>query len=67
MRGAGVHQPALDIAVAKLNSGAWVCHQTALALTNLRRICQVHVFPEGKVNQESCKPDGQLLRFKWGV
>ncbi|KAF8603296.1 acyltransferase-domain-containing protein [Ceratobasidium sp. AG-I] len=50
VRGAGVHQPALDIAVAKLNSGAWV-----------------HVFPEGKVNQESCKPDGQLLRFKWGV
>ncbi|KAL5638934.1 hypothetical protein ACGC1H_003337 [Rhizoctonia solani] len=50
VRGAGVHQPAVDIAVAKLNSGAWV-----------------HVFPEGKVNQESCQSGGELLRFKWGV
>ncbi|KAG8705156.1 hypothetical protein FRC11_009269 [Ceratobasidium sp. 423] len=50
VRGAGVHQPAVDFAVAKLNSGAWV-----------------HVFPEGKVNQESCRAGGQLLRFKWGV
>ncbi|CAE6337612.1 unnamed protein product [Rhizoctonia solani] len=50
VRGAGVHQPAVDSAVAKLNSGAWV-----------------HVFPEGKVNQESCQAGGKLLRFKWGV
>ncbi|KAJ1303825.1 hypothetical protein OPQ81_008247 [Rhizoctonia solani] len=50
VRGAGVHQPAVDIAVAKLNSGAWV-----------------HVFPEGKVNQESCQAGGKLVRFKWGV
>ncbi|KAH7334033.1 acyltransferase-domain-containing protein [Rhizoctonia solani] len=50
VRGAGVHQPAVDTAVAKLNSGAWV-----------------HVFPEGKVNQESCQAGGKLLRFKWGV
>lgn len=50
VRGGGVHQPAVDLAVEKLNAGAWI-----------------HVFPEGKVNQESCVPGGQLLRFKWGV
>ncbi|QRV95584.1 acyltransferase [Ceratobasidium sp. AG-Ba] len=50
VRGGGVHQPAVDLAVEKLNAGAWI-----------------HIFPEGKVNQESCVPGGKLLRFKWGV
>ncbi|KAG8725354.1 hypothetical protein FRC09_001704, partial [Ceratobasidium sp. 395] len=50
VRGGGVHQPAVDLAVEKLNAGAWI-----------------HIFPEGKVNQEAFEPGGQLLRFKWGV
>ncbi|KAG8700797.1 hypothetical protein FRC08_004442 [Ceratobasidium sp. 394] len=50
IRGGGVHQPAVDLAVEKLNAGGWI-----------------HVFPEGKVNQDSCQPGGQFLRFKWGV
>ncbi|WVR05231.1 hypothetical protein IAU60_002243 [Kwoniella sp. DSM 27419] len=27
----------------------------------------IHIFPEGKVNQELSHPEGGLLRFKWGV
>ncbi|OCF35450.1 monolysocardiolipin acyltransferase [Kwoniella heveanensis BCC8398] len=27
----------------------------------------IHIFPEGKVNQEKSNPEGGLLRFKWGV
>ncbi len=28
---------------------------------------QIHIFPEGRVNQESLYPPGGLIRFKWGV
>ncbi|WWC61124.1 uncharacterized protein I303_103703 [Kwoniella dejecticola CBS 10117] len=27
----------------------------------------VHIFPEGKVNQEPTNPQGGLFRFKWGI
>ncbi|KAK4683821.1 monolysocardiolipin acyltransferase, partial [Tremellales sp. Uapishka_1] len=27
----------------------------------------IHIFPEGKVNQEISHPEGGILRFKWGV
>ncbi|WRT67139.1 uncharacterized protein IL334_004105 [Kwoniella shivajii] len=27
----------------------------------------IHIFPEGKVNQEKTNPEGGLLRFKWGI
>ncbi|WWD15915.1 hypothetical protein CI109_100339 [Kwoniella shandongensis] len=27
----------------------------------------IHIFPEGKVNQQGTNADGGLLRFKWGV
>ncbi|EIW69692.1 hypothetical protein TREMEDRAFT_68819 [Tremella mesenterica DSM 1558] len=27
----------------------------------------VHIFPEGRVNQQSINPSGGLFRFKWGV
>ncbi|WVW83088.1 hypothetical protein I302_105106 [Kwoniella bestiolae CBS 10118] len=27
----------------------------------------IHIFPEGKVNQEPTNPDGGLFRFKWGI
>ncbi|AFR93323.2 monolysocardiolipin acyltransferase [Cryptococcus neoformans C23] len=27
----------------------------------------IHIFPEGKVNQQLTNPEGGLLRFKWGV
>ncbi|KAB5590627.1 Tafazzin [Ceratobasidium theobromae] len=68
IRGAGVHQPAVDAAVAKLNSGAWVrLDQIRVDWRPGLTDWQVHVFPEGKVNQASCHPDGKLIRFKWGV
>jgi monolysocardiolipin acyltransferase len=28
---------------------------------------QIHIFPEGKINQPTINPDGGLFRFKWGV
>ncbi|ORY23069.1 acyltransferase-domain-containing protein [Naematelia encephala] len=27
----------------------------------------IHIFPEGRVNQENVNPQGGLLRFKWGI
>jgi monolysocardiolipin acyltransferase len=27
----------------------------------------IHIFPEGRVNQESINPEGGLLPFKWGM
>ncbi|WWD01391.1 hypothetical protein V866_008335 [Kwoniella sp. B9012] len=27
----------------------------------------IHIFPEGRVNQEPTNPDGGLFRFKWGI
>ncbi|KAH9818006.1 acyltransferase-domain-containing protein [Melampsora americana] len=48
-RGQGIHQPAIDTAIDKLNKAQWV-----------------HIFPEGRVNQDGIDPT-KLLRFKWGV
>ncbi|KAJ2522000.1 Lyso-phosphatidylcholine acyltransferase [Coemansia sp. RSA 2049] len=45
VRGDGIYQLAVEIALRRLNENKWV-----------------HVFPEGRVNQ-----DPELLRFKWGV
>ncbi|ORX67053.1 hypothetical protein DL89DRAFT_259590 [Linderina pennispora] len=45
IRGAGIHQLGMEIALQRLRENRWV-----------------HVFPEGKVNQ-----DDSLLRLKWGV
>ncbi|KAJ1941452.1 Lyso-phosphatidylcholine acyltransferase [Linderina macrospora] len=45
IRGAGIHQLAMEIALRRLRENRWV-----------------HVFPEGKVNQ-----DDHLIRLKWGV
>lgn len=28
---------------------------------------QVHIFPEGKVNQPNLHPPGGMRRFKWGM
>lgn len=30
-------------------------------------VIQIHIFPEGKVNQHKMNPAGGLFRFKWGV
>jgi monolysocardiolipin acyltransferase len=60
-RGGGVFQPAIDQAVQLLQDGEWVGPSLG------RADDQIHIFPEGKVNQASNNPDGGLLRFKWGM
>jgi monolysocardiolipin acyltransferase len=65
-RGGGIFQPAIDEAVKKLQDGSWVrwpCEMRYVAHETL----QVHIFPEGRVNQPSLHPEGGLWRFKWGV
>lgn len=37
------------------------------AIKRLEQGGHVHIFPEGKVNQEKPNPKGGLHRFKWGV
>ncbi|KAI9089385.1 acyltransferase-domain-containing protein [Phlyctochytrium arcticum] len=45
VRGDGIYQPALNLALEKLNENGWV-----------------HIFSEGKVNQER-----DMLAFRWGI
>ncbi|KAJ3160924.1 hypothetical protein HDU86_008286 [Geranomyces michiganensis] len=45
VRGDGIFQPAIDVALAKLATNSWV-----------------HIFPEGKVNQQR-----EQLPYRWGV
>ncbi|TPX69813.1 hypothetical protein SpCBS45565_g02171 [Spizellomyces sp. 'palustris'] len=45
VRGDGIYQPAMDLAIQKLNKNGWV-----------------HIFSEGRVNQEST-----MLPFRWGI
>lgn len=47
VRGAGIHQPAMDAAVDLLGRGDWV-----------------HVFPEGRITQDS---SALRTRLKWGI
>jgi len=52
-RGRGIYQPAVDMAIEKLDQGQWV-----------------HLFGEGKVNQNTLETHHgitRLPRFKWGV
>lgn len=54
-RGKGIYQPAVDIAIGKLNQGSW------LHLYSEGRVCQPNAYARD--------PDGNatLSRFKWGV
>ncbi|KAI8913940.1 Tafazzin [Powellomyces hirtus] len=45
VRGDGIYQPAMNLAVEKLNDNGWV-----------------HIFSEGRVNQDST-----MLPFRWGI
>jgi Acyltransferase len=81
-RGKGIYQRAVDLAIQKLDSGRWVSPVSsspsfppAPHLLVSRPEDQVHIFPEGKVNQpvrrEGTHNGGverhPLLRFHWGV
>ena len=72
-RGGGIFQPAIDDAIQKLNCGEWVsvCETPWCAGFSHFHSHQIHLFSEGKVNQESNdleKPNAaKLLRFKWGM
>jgi monolysocardiolipin acyltransferase len=61
-RGGGIFQPAIDQAIQLLQNGEWVSAHQRLQVSP-----QIHIFPEGKVNQKSSNPEGGLLRFKWGM
>ena len=65
-RGGGVFQPAVDEAVKLVQNGEWV--SSPLGMRTIAQLeLQLHIFPEGKVNQEKLNPPGGLIRFKWGV
>lgn len=69
VRGGGIFQPAIDEAVKKLQDGEWVRHPRCIQRSSIidKDLAQIHIFPEGRVNQEDLHPPGGLIRFKWGV
>ena len=70
-RGKGIFQPAIDMAIEKLNRGEWVSISASLFQYSSFTRYKIHLFGEGKVNQDSGdfgNPNaGRLLRFKWGM
>lgn len=68
IRGGGVFQPAIDRAVKLLQEGEWVSRLFSVVVEyKSRPYTQIHIFPEGKVNQHKMNPPGGLFRFKWGI
>ena len=68
--GGGIYQPSVDKAIAILRAGGWVSHASAADLLTLISYTQVHLFPEGFVNQAALHPERafeRLLPFRWGV
>lgn len=66
-RGKGIYQKAIDTARAKLDEGRWVsCSAFVFSplLAGLPRQHKIHIFPEGKIKQDTLH---ELRRFKWGV
>lgn len=76
-RGKGIWQPAVDLAIEKVNNGGWVSFvcitgwQSRFFTERSEFVGQVHLFGEGKVCQthtyDSQNGVAQLRRFKWGV
>ncbi|CEQ38742.1 SPOSA6832_00199, partial [Sporobolomyces salmonicolor] len=70
-RGKGIYQEAIDEATRKLDQGNWVRVSFSLQWTDgvnkqklIKREEQVHIFPEGKIKQDTLH---DVRRFKWGV
>jgi monolysocardiolipin acyltransferase len=69
-RGKGIYQKAIDDAVSKLDDGRWVrpspppLVSSACCRSFRNATLQVHIFPEGRIKQETLS---ELRRFKWGI
>jgi len=80
-RGPGIYQPAVDLAIEKLRTGACyftqssvrACSSSSALKPPTRSVTQIHLFSEGAVcRSDTYKEDpqtgiAQLQRFKWGV
>lgn len=70
-RGSGIHQKAVEDAIEKLDEGGWVSISPLSSGgtfdTEKTDHFQIHIYPEGKVNQPKPGIKGGLLRFKWGL
>ena len=80
-RGPGIYQPAVDLAIEKLRTGACCFTQSSVRACSssselkppTRPVTQIHLFSEGAVcRSDTYKADpqtgiAQLQRFKWGV